>query len=341
MDASIRSDILQFLRYRLDLTEEAQIISEPQSVRSDAIFKADFLISDGGRILFVIIKRRLSFGDLARIKFLQDFNINFELNHYLRIDSNKKIEVVALTVYYSRDVEEYFVRNELNVLTVPPELYRVISPEHKVLIPKLSSGPSFKVIYTLLELRSASIAEISRISGVSYGWTHAVISRLIQVGGVNRHSGFISVSNIERILDSIAYERPLKSLVFKEVYVDYDNALDLSREITALAEIMQIHPVFTSYTASSVRDKYNVRHDNAVLYLSKAEFSAIAERIPVNPNGKIRLTALIPDRDVQQKTEVIYGINVASEEQTLLDLISGGISTREIVLRLVEKLVSR
>lgn len=341
MDTSIESDILQFLRYKLRLTDDARIVTELRPRLRDPSFKPDFLISDHNRVLFVVLKRRLYFNDIGRIKLLEDLSYNKELNSILDIDHKKNIDILGLTVYYSKEIEDYVIRNKLSVFVIPPELYRAITPEHRVPIPKLSTESSIKVILALLKLRSATIQEISNTSGVSYAWTHIVISRLIQIGGINRHTGFVAVTDLDKILDSIAYERPIKALTYREVFVDWSDALDLASFISSASEEHHIHPVFTSYISASLRDRYNIRHDKAMLYLPKSEYSELVNIIPTSAQGNVGLIVLMPDRDVLTGSEIINGVRVVSGEVTILDLISGGIATREVVLRMIDHYVSQ
>lgn len=340
---NIDSDLIRFLHYRLHLSDKAQVMRERLERSVDPIFKPDLLITDLESVYFLIMKQKFSFGDLAKLEFLIDFNnrMSSKLLQYLGLEDRYNVSIIGLTVHFRPEISDYVLGKDLNILAIPPELYSNLQPSRRPSLPKLSSESSFKVILSLLKLRTATILEISRSSGISYPWTHGVISRLIQIGGVSRHTGFVIISNIDAILDAISYERPFNSLVYREISVDMGEALELSSTITARSDELRIHPVFTYLTAASVRDRYNIRRDIAYVYLSKSESAALSEIIPISGKGKLKLTLLLPDREILENSKELMGIRVASEEQTILDLISGGIPSRDVAMRMIDHYVSK
>ncbi len=343
MVANIDSDLIQFLQYRLHLGEKAQIIRDQIERGIDPIFKPDLLIVDSRRIFFIIMKRRFSFSDLARLHFLSDFahRKSTELLRYLGIKDGDNISIIGITIHLRPEIDEYASSRDLDITTIPPELYSNLHPSRRSPLPKLSSESSFKVILSILKLRSSTILEISKHSGISYPWTHGVITRLIQIGGVTRRTGFVTVGNLDAILDAISYERPFRSLIYREISVEMNDALEMSTKITAMSEKLNIHPVFTYLTAASVRDRINIRRDVAYVYLSKSESTALSDIISISDKGKLKLTLLLPDREILENSKELMGIKVASDEQTILDLISGGIPTRDVAMRMIDRYVSK
>lgn len=342
MDTNIDSDLIRFLHYKLHLSETARVLHERFERRVDPIFKPDLLIEDHGSIFFIIMRRKFSYGDIAKLQFLNDFNNKRqgEILNYLGLESRYDVIIVGLTVYFGSDIAEYVLTDGLNVITIPAELYTNLHPPHRSPLPKLSSESSFKVILSLLKLKSASILEISKHSGVSYPWTHGVVLRLMQIGGVSRHTGFVSISNMDTILDAISYERPFVSLIYREISVEMDDALELGTLITSMSNELKIHPVFTYLTAAAIRDRINIKRDIAYAYITKAESTALSDILPVSKKGKIKLALLLPDREILKDSEELKGIRIASEEQTILDLISGGIPYRDVAKRTIERYVS-
>ena len=106
---------------------------------------------------------------------------------------------------------------------------------------KLTSPKSWQVISSLLKMKEASIRQLSIKSGVSYGWTHATVKALVSKGIVSDAGGSIKITDINKLLNGIAWERPFERLFAQEIRIAANSPIGLAQEICSVCDEQQIH----------------------------------------------------------------------------------------------------
>lgn len=339
MEINAGKEIIEFLRPVLNLTSSARIEKGPYTTGETEYFSPDYVINDLSKVYFIIIRRKLNLTDLARIHLLRSTD---NLNGFFADTQGTPIhnaDIVGLTVLSSQEVESYASSLKVRIFRIPMGLYQFKENRSTRSVVKLTTQTSFSVIFSLLKAGRSTIFDLAKKAEVSYGWTHNVVSRLIDIGTVEKHAGLISITNINRLFDSLAYERPIGSLLYKEVFTDNKDSLEMAHEISEVSRRMRVKLSFTSYTYSSLVERFNIRHDVAYVYLNKNDYNLLSQAIGFLPKGNVKLNVYLPDRDVFKDCSEVSGITVVSEKQALLDLASGGIPTRDLTLRMAERLV--
>ena len=329
-----REDLFRFLQEKLNLSNKAQLSMLSARSIKDNYSIADANITDGVRRIHLIFKYRATLNDLSKMNLLKSLT---------SLDKNDDFldEYVILSTRTDPQITEYSQRLAILTIGIPSEILPREYYRQNVKTVKMSLSRSFHVIYKFLQLSPSTISEVSDQSGVSYGWTHAVINRLIEIGIAERRTGYYSIKNVNALLDLLAYERPIRSLVYRELMVNSVDAMHLANEISRFAEVESIDLAFTGITSSSMYDKFNIRRDSAYLYVRREDIGHFLELIGKEKKGNVKLTVLLPDRDIFSNTSVLNGIRVVSAEQTLLDLASMGIQAREVAVRMVDYIASR
>ena len=116
-----------------------------------------------------------------------------------------------------------------------------------------------------------SIRQLSLLEKVSYGWAHATIQSILSQGVVTRKENYVSISDTNKLLNGVAWERPFENLFADEINIDYQDAFKAASELSQILKNKGIKFAFTSYTAAGLYTGYAVRHDTVYLYLEKKE----------------------------------------------------------------------
>jgi len=96
---------------------------------------------------------------------------------------------------------------------------------------KITSDKSWKVVARLLKEQTTSIRQLALKEHVSYGWAHATIQSLINQGIVIRKEKYVCISDINKLLNGVAWERPFENLRAEEINIEYDSAISAANDI--------------------------------------------------------------------------------------------------------------
>ena len=201
---------------------------------------------------------------------------------------------------------------------------------------KITSDKSWRVISRLLKEKTTSIRQLALMEKVSYGWAHATIQSLINQGIVIKKENYVSISDINKLLNGVAWERPFENLRVGEINLDYDSATRAATDISFILKNQNMKFAFTSYTAGGLYTGYAVRYDTIYLYLEKNEIDLFKETFKTEAKTGIKARIYAPDRDVFSDKMEIESIIVTSPAQTLLDLAGLGYSGLDITKAMVE-----
>ncbi len=338
--ASETEELLEILRAKLGLRKNAGVEEEQVSIDSRLPYTVDFVVKDEEETYFVETKNRANVDEIAQFVLLK------ELLKKEGKESSDFVPVIAAKIIPPREEE---LAKELGIKVIQlPRSFKLESgksavPKKKV---KISSEKAWKVISRLLREKLTSIRQLSILENVSYGWAHATVQSLIEQGIVTRKGNYVSISDKNKLLNGLAWERPLKNLLAGEIITDYGDVTEAAKEITHVLEKQGVNFAFTSYTAGGLYTGYAVRHDAVYLYLRKDDLGFFREsfgrtEVTKESEGKgVKVYLYIPDRDVFSDTGKIEGINVVSPSQVLLDLAGLGYSGMDMAKAVLENYAS-
>ncbi len=144
------------------------------------------------------------------------------------------------------------------------------------------------------------------------------------------------ISDTNKLLNGVAWERPFENLRAEEINIEYDSAIHAANDISRALKRQESKFAFASYTAAGLYTGYAVRHDAIYLYLDKTEFGLFKDLFETRKTIGIKAGIYTPDRDVFSDKKEIESITVTSPAQTLLDLAGLGYSGLDITKAMVD-----
>jgi len=318
------------LHSELPLSETAEI--KPESTFSDDYpILFDLVIDDGGKKFIIEIKRVVRMAELSRLSFLK------QLLTADRVD----IRAVEFVIVGKRITTEALSAAEkigIRTIRLPAEAEIGSRDEKPGSAPvKITAVKSWQVISRLLKIKPlGSVRQLAMETGVSYGWVHATVRSLMEKGIVSDMNG-IKVTDLNKLLNGIAWERPFERLFFRELHIAADNHIALAQEIGQVCAENTIPCAFTSFTAGEIYTQYSVRHDSVYLYVDKDDVGKLVGMFDVRREGGIAVRVYAPDRDVfrERRIHSIPGVPVVSPSQALLDCAGLGYAGRDLTVKLV------
>ncbi len=325
-------EILELLRAKLDLSNRANIDGGQTITDLKLPHITDQIIEDEDKIFFVEIVSKVTIDTIAGLVLLKDI---LQQKQREKKFVSKPFFVIAGKVIPPR---EEAIAKEVDITLVQlPHSIKLstseYSPQKRI---KITSKKSWKIVTRLLKEKATSIRQLALLEDVSYGWAHATIQSLINQGIVTKKGNYVSISDVNKMLNGVAWERPFENLRATEITVEYDSAIPAAKEISLALKIQESKFAFTSYTAGGLYTGYAVRHDAIYLYLEKKEFEFFKEVFETRKNTGIKARIYTPDRDVFSDTKKIESIIVTSPAQTLLDLAGLGYSGLDITKVMVD-----
>lgn len=321
-------DTVAFLKSSLQLSDVAKVASE--SIFDVGFqYRPDLVLEDNSKIFIVEIAQVASFEKIAQLRTFRDVL----LKRYENYDVIAVLAVKSITTPLEKMAEEFQVRTIKLPGSVGVSRYSK-APKQKT---KLTSEKTWKLVAYLLKERLTSINQLSIKAGVSYGLAHLAVNLLVEKGIVVRKAGYYEVVDMSKLLNAIAWERPLGQLKAFEIYTTFTNSHAAAREITAEFSSEGIDTAFTSYTTGSLYTGYAVRHDAVYLYLEKEYHDKFIQMYESVEDRGVKAVVYTPDRDVFSDSRDIEGVSVVSPGQALLDLAGLGYSGMDMTNAMVEK----
>lgn len=324
------ADFITLLRSELHFSKDA-IIKQETSLNDKNAIRFDLIIVDGQKTFIVELKRIVRLAELSRLGFTK-----------LLLTANRadvdNFEFVIVGKRGTKEAIEAAERTGLRIIILPADMNIADSREKPGNIPvKLTASKSWQVIAHLLKRNETSIRQLALGSGVSYGWTHATVKSLAEKGIVSDTGGQVKISDVNKLLNGVAWERPFERLFSSEIRIAADNPISLAHEICIVSEAEQIPCAFTSYTAGEIYTGYSARHDSVYMYLKTKNIETLFGMFDTAEDG-ITVRIYTPDRDVflDRKTFSIPGVCLVSPAQALLDCAGLGYGGRDLTLKLVE-----
>lgn len=326
-------EVVEFIREALGLPPGSTLL-EPNVF--DHIWEQvqptqpDIAFMDDDALYFVEIKSKIaSIDTIARMQLLR------ELWQRRGHDRREAVPVIAAKTIRPR--EEQLARElGIRVIKLPWTLGSNLDQEYKPAKSRITSEKSWKIVHRLLKEKSTSIRQLALQENVSYGWAHKTIRGLINQGIVKKDDSYVQISDVKKLLNGVAWERPMKNLNVAEVHMQYSASIPAARDISSMLSELNVPVVFTGYTAGGLYTGYAVRQDAIYLYLEKKHLDLFRQLFEESSETGIRAFIYAPDRDVFTDTQKKEGIIVASPAQALLDLAGYGYSAMDLAKAMLE-----
>jgi DNA-binding Lrp family transcriptional regulator len=294
-------------------------VPEPEDV-DGLLSRADLIIVAGDSSYVVEVKQRLTMDDVARALLVKRM-MGGEGSDY------PNLEPVLIAKNVPKKVQEVADEVGVHVIRLGSDVqlpFEVSSRPSRV--SKVSHWKSWKVTTELMRSGPTSIRQLAIATEVSYGWAHATVRHLVEMGVATRSDDGVRITDMERLLDGVAWERPLSNLLVRQFGVAGDDYMEVARDIEdALVEWKHEH-AFTGFTAGGIYTGYGQRFDSIYLYLDTLAMDEVEASL--GGGGDITLRLYASDRNVWDEVRVVEGLSMASPSQTLLDLIGLGYGAR-------------
>ncbi len=203
-------------------------------------------------------------------------------------------------------------------------------------ISKLSHPRSWQIVTRLLWSGPSSIRQLSKVEGVSYSWTHATVTRLLEMGVAERSPSGIRIVDLDRLMDGISWERPLNQLQIDEIPLTHSDYMEAALEIEEMLGQMKTEHAFTGFTAGGIYTGSGQRFDRLYLYVGKSARKKLRNMMN-EEGGDVTLLVYRYEKDHLGRTETRDGLTLASPSLTLLDLIGLGYKARALAKEMVKE----
>ncbi|WP_094229218.1 hypothetical protein [Methanolobus psychrotolerans] len=324
-------DIIDYIKGYLKISsnyQDTSLKSLYEYYSLDIPLRPDAILEDHESIYFIEIKSKATIDTIARMNLLRDLMLQREYRE-------KNISLIIAAKSFSE--REKRIMNQLDIIMVklPWSFKSTMNQQFSVKTTRITSDKSWKVVSRLLKETKTSIRQLSILEDISYGWAHKTIQTLIQQNIVKQDHNYVSISNVDKLLNGVAWERPLVNLKSHEISIPFDDSTYAAREITEAFALQDIPVGFTSYTAATLCTGYGVRNDTVYLYLKDEHVEYFKELFESSSPTNVKAMIYRPDRDVFQDTLEKEGIRIVSASQILLDLAGMGYSAMDITKQMV------
>ncbi|HDQ06495.1 MAG TPA: hypothetical protein ENN36_07225 [Candidatus Bathyarchaeota archaeon] len=197
---------------------------------------------------------------------------------------------------------------------------------------KLTSPKAYEVVKYLLEHKETSQWEISRETGVAYGWTNEVVNFLYDRGIVSKGWRRCELEETLQLLEVIALERPLNMLVRSSFNLEVLSVVEGEELLRRVCREQGVSYGLTVFSGLRRYYEYYITFPEVHAYVSDKE---VASKIGQG-RGPITLSLLSPDQaSILEETEEHEGFSVCSPVQVVVDLFCSG-AGRDAAIKLLE-----
>lgn len=201
---------------------------------------------------------------------------------------------------------------------------------------KLTSPKAYRVVKYLLGHKETNQLEISRETGVAYGWTNDVINFLCDRGIVSKGWRRCELEDPLQLLEVIALERPLNKLVKSSFRLEVLSVAEGEELLRSSCEEQGMRYGLTVFSGLRRFYEYYITFPEIHAYVSDEGM----ENYILHGRGPITLSLLYPDqRGILEETRDLEGFSVCSTVQVVIDLFCSGVG-RDAAIKLLEVMYS-
>lgn len=200
---------------------------------------------------------------------------------------------------------------------------------------KLTAEQTYQIILFLLGTIRSSQTDISRFTGVSKSQVNRLVTNLIDTGVIKHvESRLLEVGDPIRLLDKIAFERPLSKLVRKETQLEYSEVDKVEDAIRNVCKRSKIQYALTCFSALNKYHQYHITYPTVHVYTN--EQAELESKLPLG-KGAIMVQLLVPDHEIiMQTARVKDGFSLVDPVQVVIDLFCLGSIGRDGAIKLWE-----
>jgi len=347
------AEMLVVLGRVLGLKGRGRLEAQPLIDGAGRAFRPDYRYVEGRRTVLVDVKDRASVADVAMASAARDI-----LRRKGR--GGRGVEYVILSRQIPGEVKEMARALEVPVLRLEwgSALPRGRGGAQTVVM-RLSSEKAWRVAASLIGSGPISVRGLAKAAGVSYGWAHKVVGRLIDLHIASRTPQGIVIEDVDALLKGVAWERDIQKLRVAELPVAGDDVIEAARLVRGELDRSGIRAAFTAITAGGIYTGHSMRFDALYAYIDLEGRYGPSERpargqglytsgdnlvkwnmgtvrrMLEDGGGKVRLSVHLPDRDVFARAEERSGLSLVSPAQALLDLAGLGYGAWELAKEMV------
>jgi hypothetical protein len=303
------------------------IYSEPNLIGLP--FSPDLILEKGDMLYIIEIRSKVTVDAISRLNLFREL-------WQRENGSGKQVVLVVAAKYIPKMEEELMGKLGISTIKLPRSFISESREQYTSASHRITSEKSWKVVSRLLKEKKTSIRQLSLMENVSYGWAHKTTKALMQQNIIRQDNVHVIISDVNKLLSGIAWERPFSNLMIDEIRIDFEDSTTAAKEITSAFKSQNDMPVgFSSYTAASLYTGYGVRHDAVYLYMKEEHLSYFKELFASDSKKGVQAFIYRTDRDVFSDIREKEGIRIVSPSQTLLDLAGMGYSAMDITKQLV------
>ncbi|MCQ6963294.1 hypothetical protein [Methanolobus chelungpuianus] len=309
------------------IEKDTSILDNYYSV--DITLRPDFILSDGDTTYLIKVRSKVTIDTVARMNLLREL--------WVRNEGRKgNLRLAIASKYFPEREKQMMEQLDITMIKLPWSFQSATAEQSQPVSHRVTAEKSWKIVSRLLKEKNSSIRQLSLLENVSYGWAHKTVQALIRQNIVKQDHSRVSISNTDKLLNGVAWERPLVSLKIHEIRIQFSESSHAAKEITETFAMQDDMPVgFTAYTAASLYTAYGVRHDSVYLYLKDEHIRYFRELFESSSGDGIKAIVYRPDRDVFRDTREKEGVRLVSPSQNLLDLAGMGYSAMDITKEMV------
>lgn len=323
----MNNELTEWIIEQMGLPPNVQIIRDPKEGFGPAPLNDLLLFRDGSTDHQILISSKVSFDDVARIVLLRE----------LMKEHNIKFFIAGKLI--TNDIRHLAERVSIGIIEIPNwiriDTKRTYQGSRGK---KVTTEKAWKVVSRLIQDGACSIRAISKKENVSYGWANGVIHTLIDLNIAQQKGFSVKITDIDKLLNGIAWERPFENLLHSEIWTGEKDHIAAARKITELMVSKNKEFAFTAYTAGSMFIGYSHRFDSLYLYLKEEDVDLFKQafKYPINKGVVVRIYQ--PDRDFHSDSILMDDIRIVSKQQALLDLAGTGYQGMDLTKAILDDL---
>jgi hypothetical protein len=323
-------DIRNYVVHHFGLDQGTRSITETEIEGVAGPMRPDLILDDGQRRYYIEVAPKSGINKISQLSLYREL---------LKAEGLYRPDDRFILLYKTISNRIEAVAEKIGITTVRAPFDLKLSGFEKSDISskvKLTTEKSWAVIYALIRHGPASIKQMSKDTGVSYGWTHKVITGLMDTGLAAKEFDQVKITDLNKLFNGIAWERPFERMKIAEAWVGYETAYSAAREISDNLKAHNVRFAFNGPTAGGLYTGRVIRHDTAYLYLEKEHVESFMDAFSTTTGKGIKIKVYAPDRDVFTKSRDVESVTITSPEQTLLDLAGTGYGNMELTKAMAE-----
>jgi hypothetical protein len=327
--ALLADAVFEILQAHFDLPKGAEMVANGSVRGLEGILLPDYTVRSGTVQYLVQVKHRLNVQDLALALLARESHRRGEGS------GTTPSEPVLICKVVPPDLQSLADSVDIHVLRLDWQVpltgrSREGSTQRAR---KVTSEKSWRVVYTLLASGPTSIKALARRADLSYGWTHATVAKLMDMGIASRTAEGVTIVDVAKLLNGVAWERPFRELRRMTLRIKAGDAMAAARTVQSILDERHIDHAFTVWTAGDLYTGYLKRGDSVHLYVPRDRWALVRE-YDTEDEG-IDVVMSMPDRDAFSRPERIQGLDLVEPALALLDLAGLGHAAHDLAMEMV------